>query len=451
MKERHWTNLVSSLRHGQCILVLGPEVPADSSPDGAPSTNASPRTYADALLARLIAELRDDNRTVTATSLAGVAQQYEDAEGFGPSSLRSLAAKFYASAPLTPSNVHRVLAGAPFPLIISTCHDRLLADALQQAQKAPISYRYNLRGDRGDNPGFVVPGAASTPLVYHLFGTFEDPQSLVISENDLLDFLIAVISERPPLPDSLRRALQRPGVSLLFVGFGIRHWYLRVLLKALVRSLMQGRSGNAVALEPLLHGMPEFDREQTVLFYQRGTRVEVCDDDIVSFMTELQARLAAEGGVMAQPQAIGARPRVFVSYASEDRALAARLFASLQATGFEPWLDQDALRGGDDWNLMIESSLREADYVLVLQTAALVRKRVGYVNKEIAIARDQAQRFRGAYLIPLAADEEAPEQRLEELSDRQQMPLRERQFDTDVAALVSTMRRDFQRRQRQSQ
>ena len=244
----------------------------------------------------------------------------------------------------------------------------------------------------------MISGVASAPLVYHLFGAFDEPQSLVISENDLLDFLIAVVSERPPMPNSLRRALQRPGMSLLFVGFGLRHWYLRVLLKALVRSVLFGRSVTAIASSPCSTECPISIESRRSLFYQRGTRIEVCDDDISTFVAELSRRLEVEGGVMTQPAPIGPRPRVFVSYANEDDALAARLFASLQSAGFVPWLDKDALRGGEDWNLMIEDQLREADYVLVLETAALMEKRVGYVNKEIAIARAQAQRYRG--LVP---------------------------------------------------
>ena len=30
MKKQHWNTLVTSIRHGQCILVLGPEIPMDT-------------------------------------------------------------------------------------------------------------------------------------------------------------------------------------------------------------------------------------------------------------------------------------------------------------------------------------------------------------------------------------------------------------------------------------
>ena len=96
--------------------------------------------------------------------------------------------------------------------------------ALKAAGKEPIVQRYHLRGDKRDNTEFMLPGSPRTPVVYHLFGDAQEPGSLVLSENDLLDFLVAIVSERPPLPNSLVRALKRVGQSFLFVGFGIRHW-----------------------------------------------------------------------------------------------------------------------------------------------------------------------------------------------------------------------------------
>jgi hypothetical protein len=97
---------------------------------------------------------------------------------------------------------------------------------------------------------------------------------------------------------------------------------------------------------------------------------------------------------------------------------------------------------------MIEDQLREADYVLVLETVALASKRVGYANKEIAIARDRAKFYRGSFLIPFAVDDLRLDRRMGELGEYQRIPLRRNNFDEDVTTLVSTIRRDYQRRQR---
>jgi len=115
MKERHWTSLVTSLRHGQCVLMLGQEgsaTPAEA--DRAGSRNDG--SFAEALMRRLADELEEDGRRVIGDSLAAVAQQYEDAAGFGTNALRARAEKFYNSGALAPSALHRGLASLPFGL-----------------------------------------------------------------------------------------------------------------------------------------------------------------------------------------------------------------------------------------------------------------------------------------------------------------------------------------------
>jgi hypothetical protein len=445
MKGRHWISLVASIRHGQSILILGPEIPitaesTDSQKEGATS-------FCGALTAELAAELEEDNRRVTGKALASVAQQYEDTDGFGANALRASAEHFYKSPRFTPSDVHTAIASFPFSLILTTCHDDLLIQALKKAGKHPVVYRYHMRGDKRDNPEFSAPFSPQSPLVFHLFGDARRPGSQVLSENDLLDFLIAVVSERPPLPNSLKRALKKAGQSFLFIGFGIKNWYLRVLLKMLVRSLELDRSGAAIATESLRE-LSQQDRERIVLFYQRGTRIEVEDMDIENFLNELSRRVEAEGGIANESIPAGPRPCVFISYASEDSEIAVRVFDALQKTGFEPWFDKDALAGGDLWDESIQDGLNNTDFTLVLYTQALCDKTDSYVNKEINLARQRASSVRGSFLIPLRTAEISDEQRIRELHDFQEMPLSPDSFDEDMAKVISTMRRDYQRRLR---
>lgn len=305
MKERYWTNLVTSLRYGQCVLVLGPEVPARLA--SASDSSVQDLSYAEALTRQLASELENDNHRVPGKTLAAVAQQYEDTEDFGPNNMRSLAAQFYSSVTYSPSDVHCLLASLPFSLIVTTSHDNLLTRALQESGKKPLVRRYHFRGDKHDNPEFASSETPDEPSIYHLFGSAQDPRSLVLSENDVLDFLIAVVSERTPLPNSLTRMLKRKDQSLLFVGFGIKQLHLRVLLKVLVRAFELHRTGSAIATEPL-RSLSEGDREQTILFYQRGTRIEVEDAEIKSFLAELTRRLEIAGGVVTQAPLLGPRP-----------------------------------------------------------------------------------------------------------------------------------------------
>src|SRR5271167_489209 len=212
--------------------MLGPELPAREFTESQNGEATESKPIIEELKGKLARELKDDNRAVYGDTLAAIAQQYEDA--FESNPLRAVADCFYRSRDYGPSAVHEKLASLPFPLIVTTCQDDLLAQALRNANKTPIVERYHLRGDKRANPEFVIPGSPSSPLVFHLFGKADEPSSLVLSENDVLDFLIAVVSERPPLPNSLLSALKRKGQSFLFLGFGVRHWDLRILSKLLL-------------------------------------------------------------------------------------------------------------------------------------------------------------------------------------------------------------------------
>ena len=445
MKERHWNNLVGSLRHGNCVLMLGSEIPvkASSATNGSQSGN----TLAEELRLRLARELEEDDRSPSGNTLAALAQQYEDTEGFGPTTLRATAEMVLTSRQYSPSSVHEQLAALPFSLIVTTGQDTMLEQALKAAGKSPISHRYHLRGDKRENPEFVLPGTPASPVVFHLFGSAEEPSSLVLSENDVLDFLIRVVSERPPLPNSLLRVLKRVGQSFLFVGFGIRHWDLRILLKILLRALELNRSGPAIAAEPL-DGLIQSDRDEMILFYQRGTRVELEDDDVGDFLTKLSQRLEADGGFVGQAMPLGPRPRVFISYAREDAALASRVFDALQKEYFEPWLDQESLQGGDDWNKRIENDLDASDFVLVLYTPAFCQKTDSYVNKEVALACERALRVRGSFLIPVRTAVLSEDDRVDALRKFDEMELRDTAFDEDFAKIISTLKREYQRRNR---
>lgn len=442
MKERHWNSLVTSIRRGQCILVLGPEIPAGTV--GAP-VGVAASSSVEELTGALAKELEEDDKRVTGTTLAAVAQQYEDA--FGPIALQALAEKCYKSPHFLPSQIHAVLAKLPFSLILTTCQDDLLVRALQAARKDPIVQRYDFNGDTRANPEFPLPNSPQAPLVYHLFGNAHESGSLVLSENDLLDFLIAIASDRPPLPSSLVSALKRGRQSFLFVGFGITQWYLRVLLKVLVRSLELHRTGSSTIATEQLLALSDADREQTILFYQRGTPIELEDADTGAFLTQLAERLDAEGGFVERSAQIGPRPHVFISYAREDGALARMTLEALQKD-FDPWLDTERLSGGELWDERIRDELEGADFVLVIYSPALCRKTDSYVNKEINLARERDQRVRGPCLIPLRTAEISAEDRISELSQFNEMPLRPTHFDEDVKNLISSMRREFQRRQR---
>jgi hypothetical protein len=89
----------------------------------------------------------------------------------------------------------------PFYLIINATPDNFYINSLKEKRKDFIIDSYNFRGVKKD---FVEMGTAEKPLIYYLYGNLHKPESMVISQNDLLDFLVAIISKSPALPNNIR-------------------------------------------------------------------------------------------------------------------------------------------------------------------------------------------------------------------------------------------------------
>lgn len=90
------------------------------------------------------------------------------------------------------------------------------------------------------------------PLVYHLFGHIDVPNSLVFAEDRFFDYLIGVTLNKKLIPSAVRASLNSS--SLLFLGFQMEDWEFRVFFRFLMaqegRELLKFYSHAAVQVEP---------------------------------------------------------------------------------------------------------------------------------------------------------------------------------------------------------
>ena len=107
------------------------------------------------------------------------------------------------------------------------------------------------------------------------------------------------------------------------------------------------------------------------------------------------------------------RLKVFLCHSKIDKLNVRNLYQRLRADGFQPWLDEEELIGGQDWDAEIAQAVRESDVVLVClsQNAS---NRTGYIHREIEYALDIADRQpKGTiFIIPLRLEECDVPQRL---------------------------------------
>jgi hypothetical protein len=154
----------------------------------------------------------------------------------------------------SPDEPHAILADLPLPIYITTNYDDFMVQALRDRGKDPIREvcRWNtvlkelppaFGGESGLQP------TPDTPVVYHLHGHTEIPESLVLTEDDYLDLLVKISRDEDLLPPLIQKALT--GASLLFIGYRIADWDFRVLFRSLVTYLERSITHAHVSVQVL--------------------------------------------------------------------------------------------------------------------------------------------------------------------------------------------------------
>ncbi len=143
-----------------------------------------------------------------------------------------------------PFDPYRTLASQPLPIYVTANGSNMLSDALCEAGKQPVIEicRWNEDLDRLPSIFEREPDyqpSVERPLVFHLFGSFDQPETIVLSEDDYFDFLINIAAERERIPAVVRDALADS--ALLFLGFEMEDISFRSLFHGLIKPL-QGAS-----------------------------------------------------------------------------------------------------------------------------------------------------------------------------------------------------------------
>lgn len=151
---------------------------------------------------------------------------------------------------------HLVLAGLEFPMYLSTEPLDLMANALEFVGRTPvIRGHYQWRAEDDDEiaidwpddemasesaadsveaPASKVELDPDRPIVYHLFGSLNVPNSVTLTEDEYFEWMFGYATEaNAGLNSMVQEALTWK--TLLFIGFRIDDWDLRVLLRAIQR------------------------------------------------------------------------------------------------------------------------------------------------------------------------------------------------------------------------
>ncbi len=136
----------------------------------------------------------------------------------------------------------RILARFPLPIYITTGQEDFMERALKAENKEPHTQICfwsgnisNILEEHRTDPLFTP--SVKQPLVYHLYGLENYPQTMVLSEDDYLNFLVATMenndTQNPLVPLTLRKALGES--QLLLLGYRLYDWDFRVLFRFILK------------------------------------------------------------------------------------------------------------------------------------------------------------------------------------------------------------------------
>ena len=184
-----------------------------------------------------------------------------------------------------------VLAELPLPIYITTGYHGFLEAALRRAGKKPRMEVCRWHEGLSNIPSVFADGAyeptKEEPLVFHLHGMDTYPESLVLTVDDHLQFLVAVSQEQgrntDAIPKRIREAMAES--SLIVLGYSMQSWEFRSLFWALIKRRPRQPAGVAIQL------MPDKAEKRFLQSYWRTSEIRTYWGDIHKYAQELRQAL----------------------------------------------------------------------------------------------------------------------------------------------------------------
>ncbi len=313
--------------------------------------------------------------------------------------------------PVPPDALRALARITDLRLFVSTTFDSLLAQALDEERFGGKRLTQEFwfapnQSTSAQQDNARAPSASAA--VFKLFGEVSSVPQYAIHDEDILEWLHALLSEAARLPDWVQHQLkERP---LLLLGCQMPDWIGRFLLRmASTNRLSLGNKQFFIVDSELSN-----DSELAAFFrtYCNPTCIQVVDQDPRRFVAEMLARWqsrrgsapsAADSGGEAQAAGGGT---IFISYVREDIEAARRLAAAIARIGGDVWLDERRLQPGDRWEGEILASVRRGVRLfLPLVSRQTEAREEGYVFKEWAEAVERARGIPNRrFIVPIVID-----------------------------------------------
>jgi hypothetical protein len=317
LADHHWERLLENIYEKNCIPFIGAGAYKAQNKEGIsalPSTKDIVDKFREKHPVPLqdVYELAEAYKLEDSYMLARLAQFLEienpEEDEMYPKTLLSKMIKGIDSSKFPPESrlTYDVLADLDLPIYITTNYDRFLEEALsRKIGKKPDStfFRWSKQVLTHVN-FFKIPSVfddpkheptPEKPMVYHIHGDINTPQSMVLTEKDYFDFVINTNNreEQDMYPSLIRTQLGQS--SLLFVGYTLDDLDFRTIFQGFLtflNSLENRKLSIAVQLPPRISNKERARMKKHLENYTKNMfpNVHIFWGDTSEFIKELDKR-----------------------------------------------------------------------------------------------------------------------------------------------------------------
>jgi WD40 repeat protein len=241
LSDDDWDTLVSRIKKGDCTPFLGAGISADRLPTGS-------QIAAD-WSARYEYPLPDTENLIKVSQLVG----HRLKDFLRPNEIiKDIIEDAGHPNFLDPTEPHAVLAKLPLPVYMTTNYDDFMFKALQTVSNDPPkepTLFVNQWNSPTDKPAARVDlnPSANKPAVYHFHGHKDQLDTMVLTEDDYLDFLVRVSKDQELIPPRIQHALV--ATQLLFIGYSLGDMNFRVIFRGLVEATKKNMRRVSIAVQ----------------------------------------------------------------------------------------------------------------------------------------------------------------------------------------------------------
>jgi len=276
----------------------------------------------------------------------------------------------------------KYLAGLPFRIIMNTNPDDAIRNNIPSGPRVVFSF-YDTSNNSGSHPVSFTSRphvlsksdfSANSTVVYNLLGSFENKNSLLLTEDELLEYNIHLNQSDTRLPAELTCQLDE-NKYYLFLGFQFDQWLLKIIVKALGLPKGKGITYTIPAQSPPIYEQHFYEEQFKFIFVEEANPQH--------FLNELQKRfdwLATQPGrTTSEPPPRKLKMVLLYNAANRDDAASARTLGfhikPLRDRG-RVWIwSEKFLEADDEIESGIVDNLMDADIILPLISAEMVGER----------------------------------------------------------------------------